>query len=51
MKINILDNNILQFFGDVAYYVTPISTKTYKIFSILGFNIKEKKLNNLHKHF
>ena len=43
MKNNLSDNNIFQYFSDVTYYVTPTSTKTFKIFSILGFNLNEKK--------
>ena len=40
---NIKNNSILQFFTDVTYYATPTVSKKYKIFSILGFDTKERK--------
>ena len=43
MKTNFNNDNIIQFFSDATYYVTPTVTKKYKIFTILGFDIKEVK--------
>ena len=43
MKTNFNNDNIIQLFSDVTYYVTPTVTKKYKIFTILGFDIKEVK--------
>ena len=45
MKQNLNNNNIYQYFADVTYYATPTVCKTYKIFTILGFNIREKRTN------
>lgn len=40
---NIKNNSILQFFIDVTYYATPTVSKKFRIFSILGFDTKERK--------
>ena len=40
---NIKNNSILQFFTDITYYATPTVSKKYKIFSIFGFDTKERK--------
>ena len=40
---NIKNNRILQFFTDVTYYAMPTVSKKFKIFSILGFDTKERK--------
>ena len=41
---NLNNENVLQYFTDVTYYSTPTATKTYKILSLLGFDILNKKL-------
>ena len=43
MKTNFNNDNIIQLFSDVTYYVTPTFIKKNKIFTILGFDIKEVK--------
>ena len=45
MQENLSNKNIMQYFTDVTYYVTPTVTKKHKIFSLLGFDILEKNLN------
>ena len=40
---NLTNNNIIQYFTDVTYYVTPTASKKYKILSVLGFDIIDKK--------
>jgi len=38
-----LDNiNIIQYFADVTYYATQTASKKYKIWSLLGFDIKQR---------
>ena len=45
MIANLENTYIIQYFTDVTYYVIPSVSKKYKIFSLLGFDVKEKKLN------
>ena len=40
---NLTNNNIIQYFTDVTYYDTPTASKKYKILSVLGFDIIDKK--------
>ena len=43
MIANLENTYIIQYFTDVTYYVIPSVSKKYKIFSLLGFDVKEKK--------
>ena len=43
MYENVDNCNILQYFSDVTYYATPTVSKKYKIWTLLGFDVKERK--------
>lgn len=43
MAINLLNNEIQQFFGNATYHCIPPTIKKYKMFVISGFNMKLKK--------
>ncbi len=45
MTINLLNNEIEQFFGDATYHCIPPTVKKYKLFIISGFNMKLKNIN------
>ena len=45
ITINLLNNEIEQFFGDATYHCIPPTVKIYKFFIISGFNMKLNKIN------